>query len=79
MILRRAGKHFNEIVVQAVVKLVLEMPGELGMVEIAGMKRKHVSVDGDGAILQVDQDFDGSVIFARGKSEQWMLVETQVV
>ena len=78
-ILRGAGKHFDEIVVQAVVELVLQMPGELRMIEVAGMDRKHVGVNRDGRALQIDQDFDNAVIFARGKGEQRMIVELQVI
>src|SRR5208337_4396245 len=33
-LLRSVGKHFDEIVVQAIVELALQMPGELGMLEV---------------------------------------------
>ena len=79
MILRRANKHFNEIVVQAVVELALKMPGELGMIEIAGMDRKHVGVNWDRRVLQIDQHFGRAVAFARGKGEQRVVVEPQVI
>jgi hypothetical protein len=51
------------------------MPGELGMIEVAGMNRKHVGVHRDGRVLQIDQHFDYAVVLARGKGEQRMLVE----
>src|ERR1019366_641409 len=78
-ILRGAGKHFNEIVVQAVVELALKMPGELGMIEVAGMNREHVGVNRDGRVLQIDQNFDNAVVFARGKGEQRMIVQPQMI
>ena len=43
------------------------------------MNRKHVGVNRDGRVLQIDQHFDHAVIFARGKSEQRMIVEPQVI
>lgn len=64
---------------QAIVELALQMPGELGMLEVAGMNRKYVGVHRDGRVLQVDQHFDYTVVLARGKSQQGMLVEPQVI
>src|SRR5271165_3783572 len=78
-ILRGTEKHFDEIVVQSVIELVLQMPGELRMIEVAGMDRKHIGVNGDGRVLQVDQNFDRSTVLARGKGEQRMLIELQMV
>jgi len=43
------------------------------------MNRKHVGVNRDGRVLQIDQDLDNAVIFARGKGEQRMIVELQVI
>ena len=60
MILRRVREHFYKVVVQSVVELALQMPGKLGMVEIAGVNGEHVGVNGDGGILQVDQNFYGA-------------------
>jgi len=79
VILRRAGKHFDEIIVQSIVELVLQMPGELRMIEIARVNWKHVGVNRDGRVLQIDEDFDHAVIFARRKSEQRMIIEPQVI
>jgi len=49
------------------------------MIEVAGMNRKHVGVNRNGRVLQIDQHFDNAVIFARGKGKQRMLVELQVI
>jgi len=68
-----------KIVVQAVIELMLQVPGELRMVEIAGVNRKHVGMNRDGRVLEVDQNLDLSVIFAGGKREQGMLVEAKVI
>ena len=64
MVLRGVGEHFYEVIVESVVELALQMPGKLGMVQIAGVNGEHVGVNGDGGILQVDQDFNGTVSFA---------------
>src|SRR5208337_341644 len=77
-ILRGAGKHLDEIVVQSVVELALKMPGELGTIEVALMNREHVGVNRDGRVLQIDQNFDSAVVLARGKGEQRMIVELEV-
>ena len=73
------GKHFDEIIVQAIIELVLQVPGELGMVQIAGMHFEHVGVNRDGRVLQIDQNFDPAIILVRGKCEQRMIVELQVI
>ena len=78
-ILRSAAKHFNEIVVQAVVDLALKMPGELGLIEIAGVNGKHVGMNRHGQILQIDDHLDHAIIFARRENEQRMLVEFKVL
>ena len=78
-ILRGAGKHFDEIVVQSVVELALKMPGELGMIEVARMNRKYVGVNRDSRVPQIDQNFDNAAVLARGKGEQRMIVALQVI
>jgi hypothetical protein len=78
-ILRSAGKHFDEIVVQCVIELALQMPGKLGMIEVARMNREYVGMDWNGGVPQIDENFDNAVILARGKSEQRVLVEPQVI
>ncbi len=75
MILRRANKHFNEIVVQAVVQLMLQMPAELRMIEVACVNRQHVGVYRHGRVLQIDQNLDRTVILTCRKSKQRMIVE----
>ena len=79
MILRRADKHFDEIIVQAIVKLVLQMPRELGMIEVARMNRQNVGMDWHGQVLEIDQNFDNAVVFTSREGEQRMLVETQML
>ena len=49
------------------------------MIEVAGVDWEHVGVNGDGGVLQVDEDFDRAVVFARGEGEQGVLVELQVI
>src|SRR5678815_1961884 len=43
-VLRRAHKHLDEVVMQAVVELTLKSPLELRMVEIPGMHFKEICV-----------------------------------
>ena len=64
---------------KGVVKLALQMPGKLGVVEIAGMDRKHVGMYGRDSVLQVDENFDDAVVLTRGESEEGMIVESQVI
>jgi len=78
-ILRCADEHFDEIVVQGVVKLALQMPGKLRVVEIAGMDRKHVGMRGRDCVFQVDENFDNAIVLAPGESEEGMIVEAQVI
>jgi hypothetical protein len=49
------------------------------MIEVARMNREHVGVNRDGRVLQIDQNLDHPVIVARGKGEQRVLVELQVI
>lgn len=74
-ILGRFGEHFYEIVVQAVVDLPLEVPGKLGMIEVAGVDGKDVCMDGDGTVFQVDQNLNESIRLACGKLQQRVLIE----
>jgi len=78
-ILWRADEHFNEVVVQAVVNLMLQVPFELRMIQIASVDRKHIGVHGNVRVVQVDQDFDGSVVVARRKGEKRVLVAPEVI
>ncbi len=77
-ILRRAYEHFDEIVVQAIVDLPLQMPGKLRMIEIARMNWKDILMHRNGRVLQIDQNLDDAVRFARGKCQQRMNVKAEV-
>ena len=56
--MRGVEKHLDEVIVEGVVKLALEVPGKLRVIEIAGMDGEDVGVYGDGGVFQVDEDFD---------------------
>jgi hypothetical protein len=43
------------------------------------MHLEHVGVNRDGRVLQIDQNFDPAIILVRGKCEQRMIVELQVI
>lgn len=64
---------------QAVVELALQIPGELGMIEVAWMNFKNVGMKRDRRVFQIHQNFDHTFIFARRKSKKWMIVEPEVI
>ena len=64
---------------QAVVELALQIPGEPGMIEVAWMNFKNVGMNRDGRVFQINQNFDQTLIFARRKGKQWMIVEPEVI
>ena len=78
-VLGRADKHFDDVVVQAVIELSLEPPLELGMIEIAGMKFEVVGMHRDWRIPEVDDDFNGFALDPRREIEQGVLVEFQLL
>ena len=77
-VLRCADEHFDEVVMQGVVKLALEAPFELGVVEVAGMEIEVIGVDRDRGVLELDHYFDAFTFGTRGKVQQGMLVETEL-
>ena len=81
--MRGADEHLHEVVVEGVVELALELPGELRAIQIAGMDGKNVGVDWVGGIFpvdfQVDEDLDQAVRFAGVEGEQRVIVKAQVI
>src|SRR5579864_70427 len=78
-VLRRANEHFDEVVVQGVVKLALETPFKLRIVQVAGMKVEIVGVDGHAFVLEANNDFDAVSLAASRERQQRMLVEAQLM
>jgi len=64
--------------VQRVVKLALEAPLELRMIEVARMKIEIINMYGNGGVFELDNDFDTLALGARGKIQQRMLVQAQL-
>jgi hypothetical protein len=60
---------------QTVIELVLQMPGELGMLKVASMNGKYVGMNRHRQVLEIDQNFDNTFVFARRKGEQRMFVK----
>lgn len=77
-VLRRARKHFDQKIVQAVEKLPLESPFELRMVEVARMQLEVVRVHGNGGVSKLNNDLYVLSLRARVKIKQGMLVQTQL-
>ena len=78
-ILWRADEHFNEVIVQAVVNLVLQVPFKLRMIQIASVDRKNIGMHRKIRVIQIDQDLDGPVVVARRKGKKRMLVAPEVI
>src|ERR1700757_2242392 len=72
--LRIAGEHFDHIVVEAVVEMLLEGPGELGMLDFARAQLNRVLVDFRLRGLEANQHFHRFFCAASLEIEQRMLV-----
>ena len=68
------NEHFDEVVVHAVVEVALEGPGELGMLQVAGVDGGIVGVKSEGRVLEADDEFDGAVLFASREVEECVLI-----
>src|SRR5208283_1806770 len=75
--LRIAREHFDDVVVEAIVKLLLECPGKLGVFDFAGAEQESVIMELGVFRLVTDFDFDAFFGGAGGEIEQWMLVADQ--
>lgn len=74
-VLRGVDKHLNKKIMQAIVELALKIPGELGLVEIAGMNFKHIGMDCDGRVFQIDQNFNYAIGFTGREGEERMIIK----
>jgi len=61
--------------VKAVIKLALEGPLELGMIEVARVDVKDIGVHRHGRVLKMNGNFDAVSLSMRSKGEQGMIVE----
>src|SRR5712692_3909887 len=77
--LRVAGKHLNDVVVQAVIELLLEGPGELFVFDLTRPQEERVSVDLDAGRLEADFDFDAFGCGPRAENKQRVLVAGQLL
>ena len=64
---------------QRVVKLALEAPLELRMIEVARMKIEIINMYGNGSVFELDDDLNTFTLGARGKVQQRMLVQAQLI
>jgi hypothetical protein len=64
--------------VERVEELALEAPLELRIVEVAGVEVEVVGVDGDGGVLELDDDLDAFSFGAGGEVEEGMFVKAEL-
>lgn len=74
-ILRCADEHFHKVIVQGVIKLPLETPLELRVVEIAGMQIEIVGVNGNRFVLELDDNFYTISLCSSGEVQERMLIQ----
>src|SRR3990167_7004031 len=72
--LRVAGEHLDHVVVQAVVELPLEIPAELGAVDLPRPQRELVDVARSRSVLEADLDGDVFALGPRAEGKQRVLV-----
>jgi len=78
-VLGSASKHFDQVIVQAIIKLALKAPLELGVVQIARMKFKVVIVNRNRRVLELNDDFYALALLPGTEGEQWVFVETELL
>lgn len=66
-VLRRSREHLNQVVMQAIVKLALEAPLELWMIEVTGMQVEVIGVYWNAGVLELDDDLYPFSLAARTK------------
>jgi hypothetical protein len=76
--LRISGEHFDQVVVHGSIKLLLESPGKLRLVEVASVHLKDVGVNAGRGVLDLDGDLDGVLLGGGGEGEQGVLVEREL-
>lgn len=77
--MRIPREHFDDVVVEAVVKLALEGPGELLVLDFARAHEENIRVDFNACRLEVDQNLDAIFGFARVEAKQRMFVAREFV
>lgn len=77
-VLRGTDKHFDEVVVERVIELALESPFELRVVEVARMQVEVVGVDGNGFVLELNDDLDAFAFGAGVEGQERMFVEAEL-
>jgi hypothetical protein len=73
-----SDEHFDQVIVQAIVKLALKAPFELRIVQIARMQIEVIRVHWDAWIPKLDDQLDAIALGARIEIKQRMLVETKL-
>src|ERR1700679_2043545 len=69
-ILRRAYKHFDEVIMQRVIQLPLKAPFEVGMVEVARMKIEVIRMNRNRCVFELNDDFHALALGASRKIHQ---------
>src|SRR5438046_5180454 len=77
-VLRRPDEHFDQIIVQRVVELMLERPFKLWMIEVARMQFEIISVHRDRRIFELNNDFYPIAFATRRELQQRMFIKPQL-
>jgi tetratricopeptide (TPR) repeat protein len=77
-VLRCPREHLDDVVVQAIEKLALETPFELGMIQIAGMQIEVIRVHGYRRIPELDDHFHALSLSASREIKQGVLIQPQL-
>ena len=78
MVLWRANEHFDEVIVQGIVKLPLETPLKLWIIEIPRMQIEVVGMHRNALVFELDDDFDAIALGAGGEVQKRMFVKPKL-
>ena len=78
MVLWRANEHFDEVIVQGIVKLPLKTPLKLRIIQIPRMQIEVVRMHRNVLIFEPDDDFDAVALRVSGEVQKGMFVKPKL-
>ena len=78
MVLWCANEHFDEVIVQGIIKLPLKTPLKLWIIEIPRMQIEVVGMHRHALILELDDDFDAITLRVSGEVQKGMFVKPKL-